>query len=258
MAPAVGLSAVLIVPLIAVSPHLERTAYRLTHDVATGSQALAPRALVTAIAPGLNLLPPEQVEALRDYQHALPYHPSMRDLHLGILPLMLAALGLGAAPTRRVLALGVLGVLGLFVAFGAHSAVRDWVYFLVPLGDSSRHSAQARLLTLFALCVLATHGLATLLPEKPEAQRREIVPGHILRGWFPSSRRSCSGGLVLCLGMALSQREASEISKATWNLLADEMILNALFLGLLGALVGWKKRTNTNQPTQPWCWGWSC
>jgi hypothetical protein len=83
--------------------------------------------------------------------------------YIGILTLLLAAVGLLRAPRRWAVFWGLLALLSLLYAMGHHTPVHRAGYELIPLLDRIREPARALFLTHLALAVLAGYGAAALV-----------------------------------------------------------------------------------------------
>ncbi|MFQ5343894.1 MAG: YfhO family protein, partial [Anaerolineae bacterium] len=100
--------------------------------------------------------------------------------YLGVLPLLLAAVGitvrrreqrLDPGQRRLVPFLAGLALLSLLVALGEHTPLHRWVYDLVPGFQNLRVPARFIYLTDFALAVLAAFGVDALLSLEAGSRR---------------------------------------------------------------------------------------
>ncbi|TET53943.1 MAG: hypothetical protein E3J64_02785, partial [Anaerolineales bacterium] len=96
-------------------------------------------------------------------------------LYVGVLPLMLALVGLRLRH-RLVPFLGMLGLGGLLVAFGSHGILHQLLYRFVPPFQTLR--APARVGFLFVLAAAALAGLAaSALGGSGEEERKQLLQG---------------------------------------------------------------------------------
>ena len=115
------------------------------------------------------LLEPAQLDAFlspsfADVQDGRPY--------IGILTLLLAAVGLFRAPRRSAVFWGLFVLVSVLYAMGHHAGVHRVGYELVPLLDKMREPVRALMLVHFGLAVLAGYGAAAL-SDRASSWRRE-------------------------------------------------------------------------------------
>lgn len=115
------------------------------------------------------LLEPDQLDAFvspkfDDVEDGRPY--------IGILTLILAAVGLVRAPRRWAVFWGGLVLVSVLYSMGHHAGVHRLGYELVPLLDKIREPVRALMMVHFGLAVLAGYGAAALA-DRASAWRRE-------------------------------------------------------------------------------------
>jgi hypothetical protein len=157
-----------VLPLLLEGPGFTDRAHPLARDVATGSNALGPMALVTAASPALAALPPARYWPATDVSSA--------SIYSGGLTLFLAVYALAARP-RDAWRWWLLGCAGVYLALALGSALplRGWLYDLVPPTRYFRHASLFRLPAVLALVLLALYGAADLFAATAPAGRRRMV-----------------------------------------------------------------------------------
>lgn len=144
------------------------------------------------------LLEPEQITAFvspsfAQVQDGRPY--------IGILTLLLAAVGLARMPRRWAVFWGGFLLLSLLYTMGHHAGVHRLAYELIPLLDKIREPVRALMLVHFALAVLAGYGAAALVEWRPRVRASTAVAaGLALAG---------AAALVVVLAKALDGRAPS-------------------------------------------------
>lgn len=96
-------------------------------------------------------------------------------LYLGVLPLMLAAVGAWVAPRRRRVALLACAMIFLILGLGKHTPLFRMIYDTIPFFDIFRGSSKNTLITLFCLVTLSAHGFEALFGERDERKRQFLV-----------------------------------------------------------------------------------
>ncbi|MDQ3934210.1 MAG: hypothetical protein M3340_06215, partial [Actinomycetota bacterium] len=102
-------------------------------------------------------------------------------LYIGVITLILAAVGLLRAPRRWAVFWAGLALLALLWSMGHHAGVHRVLYEVVPELDKIREAARGLMLTHFALAVLAGYGAAAL-SRSGEAWRPRPDAPRALRG----------------------------------------------------------------------------
>ncbi|MGH2594131.1 MAG: YfhO family protein [Anaerolineae bacterium] len=143
-------------------------------------------------------------------------------LYVGLLPLALAGLALGAARNRDKVFWVVLGSAGLLLSFGSNLAVFDPVYWFAPgyrlFRDQERHA----LIVALAMSVLAAYGADALLHSM---SRR-------MRAWLRGEMRWLAIGFVLLLiGLAVVSYLSWQGSSPGLPALPDRVALAVIALG---------------------------
>ncbi len=164
--------------------------------------------------------------------------------------LLLLGLAVAAWWTRRralVVALGLLAVLSLLVAFGRHAPfLYDLLYAYLPYFNKFRVPSMILILAAFAVAVLAGHGASALVQEQERSTRwRRGLPLAVMG----------SGLLILVLGgsgllegayqehlrdlaQAAGKTAAPVLLQAAWNLQrADLVRIGLVLLAAGGALL---------------------
>jgi hypothetical protein len=108
---------------------------------------------------------------LRDLiQMVLPGSVSLYSpLYVGILPLLLAGLGLAVRRDREPLFWGGLGLLALLLSFGGNTALYGLFYLVVPGFNLFQSQERAALVVSFSLALLAGFGCRALLADAPDS-----------------------------------------------------------------------------------------
>jgi len=135
----------------------------LARELVISSNALGPRALLTAFSPYLGSLPPALWPAT---------DISSADVYFGALPLFFAACALVSRP-RSGWRWWLLGMATFFfgLSVGPALPLRGWLYDLVPPTRFFRHPSAFRLPAIFALVALALEGARDLLERPRRAPR---------------------------------------------------------------------------------------
>lgn len=184
---------------------------RLTHLPAIG--ALAAGGMLLA---AVQLLPTLELAALSYRQGGVPLEealvhsvdrthvletvlptfwslPSQEILgYIGVVALPLVLAAVAVSPARRtVLALAGLAGLALVLSLGAYTPLYPWMHQWLPVFASFRAPGRWLLISTFALCGLAAHGLAALRPHPDPAVREARAVG------YGTAMALLAGGLVL-------------------------------------------------------------
>jgi hypothetical protein len=176
----IGLSALLLLPAYEMSQYTPRA--QLTYPEAA-RYSLHPAQLAGMLVP--------------DYfgrDPALHWGPwdRVETGYIGILPLLLAGIGMLCYPDqrRKLFYIGLVAV-ALILAMGGYSLPHGWLYALVPGFGQLRAPARFILLADFALAFLAAGGLNVLLhqPWQPGTRRR--------LGTFIATVTWIIGGLII-------------------------------------------------------------
>lgn len=93
-------------------------------------------------------------------------------IYLGMLPLIMAAVGAWIAPRRRAAALLFCAVLFAILGLGRHTPLFPLFYKCLPLFDKFRGPSKNMLIPLFCLVTLSAYGFDSLLAERDELKRR--------------------------------------------------------------------------------------
>lgn len=93
-------------------------------------------------------------------------------IYLGLLPLVMAAVGSWAAPRRRAVALLGCAFLFFMLGLGRHTPIFSVFYHLVPLFDKFRGPSKNMLIPLLCLVTLSAYGFHSLLAERDEVKLR--------------------------------------------------------------------------------------
>jgi hypothetical protein len=159
--------------------------------------------------------------------------------YVGVLTLVLAALGLAIRPTQSSRLLALVAALPLLLALGGATGLHALFYRFVPLFGSLRGPARAIVLADLALALLAGLGLSLLLGPMRRLERRafERAFGWIGRAWLFVLALVPFGLVMLVL-----LRENAALPRAT--AVAEGWVMLALWLGGALALlqarrVGW-------------------
>ena len=163
---AVFLAFTVAVAGISLIPNVEMSSQSLRESLSYADAArfsLAPAEMIGLFVPGLLGRGP-----------AIHWGPWERVEigYIGILPLILAALGLIWRRERTPRFFALLGLVSLVLAMGLYSVVHGWL-FLVPGYSQIRVPARFIFLLDFALAALAAYGFDALL--RPLSRRRRIA-----------------------------------------------------------------------------------
>lgn len=151
-------------------------------------------------------------------------------LYVGVLPLALAILALGAAVRDRVRSRdtwfwALAALIGLLISFGSQLALFDGFYWLMPGYRVFRNQERNALIVSWAVAVLAAYGADVLLHH---LSRR-------VRAWLRRELRWLTVGAVLlgCAAAVLTYLGTQSGSRA-W---ADQTTLAFIFLALAMAVL---------------------
>ncbi len=156
-----GLAAVALLPAYELSGWTPRATYDYQR---AGEYSLPPAGLIGLFVPSFFGRDPAK--------HWGPWE-RVEVGYLGILPLVLAVLGIGAG-IRRERMIGLLSLLAAFslvAALGAYSALYGYLYQLVPGLAGMRAPARFVFVFDFALAGLAAYGLQLLMQGAPAARQ---------------------------------------------------------------------------------------
>lgn len=204
----VGLAAVQLLPSLELSGETSRAG--LTWAEASGS-SFRPLWLLTAIVP-LYFSPhnPELYWATGD--------PAETNMYLGILPLVLAVVGVaraGRAERRLIGGILALGALFLILAFGSHGLIYRIVFEIVPGWDRVRRPGNFIALVTLALGLLAAFGVQSL-------EERRLANGvHSAR---VLTRVLLAAGGLLLAGIVVAWVRRSNATDPLWELRLDEIL----------------------------------
>lgn len=157
----IGLAAVALLPAYELSGWTPRATYDYQR---AGEYSLPPAGLIGLFVPSFFGRDPAK--------HWGPWE-RVEVGYLGILPLVLAALSIGAG-IRRERVVGLLGLLAAFslvAALGAYSALYGYMYQLVPGLAGMRAPARFVFVFDFAMAGLAAYGLQMLMQGAPAARQ---------------------------------------------------------------------------------------
>jgi hypothetical protein len=162
------------VSLVRESQGVSARAGPLPREVATGSNALHPLAVLTFASPYLTFL------KLLDQDRLWPYTDvTSGSIYAGAVVTWLAGVALVARPRDgwRWWLLGC-GVAGVLLALGQALPFRGWLYDLVPPSRYTRHASLFTgylILSASALAAVATRDLSVLAAEPPRSRARFLV-----------------------------------------------------------------------------------
>jgi hypothetical protein len=223
---AVFLAFTVAVAGISLIPNVEMSSQSLRESLSYADAArfsLAPAELIGLFVPGLLGRGP-----------AIHWGPWERVEigYIGILPLILAALGLIWRRERMPRFFALLGLVSFMLALGLYSVVNGWL-FLAPGYSQIRVPARFIFLLDFALAALAAYGFDALL--RPLTRRRRIA----LRSLVPVLAIALAGVLfvfapLMFVTMSLTQSQDVSIFNRAANGFNGVMLF-ALLLG--GSLV---------------------
>ncbi len=95
-------------------------------------------------------------------------------IYLGMLPLILAVAGAGAAPRRRSVALLACGGIFLIIGLGKYTPLFPLIYEYIPLFDVFRGPSKNTLITLFCLVTLSAYGFEALFSNANEPRQQRL------------------------------------------------------------------------------------
>lgn len=136
------------------------------------SYAFPPREIFTLLLPQFNGI-------LDHYwgQNPLKFHTE----YMGVVPLVLAAIGLGDHKRRRLaIALGVCAVLFLLFAWGGYSPLYRALFNVLPYLSKVRAMGMVFFLTAFPVCLLAGLGLERILSADVPIRTVAILAGCVI------------------------------------------------------------------------------
>ncbi|RME44956.1 MAG: hypothetical protein D6791_11945, partial [Chloroflexi bacterium] len=129
--------------------------------------------------------------------------------YLGVLPLLLTAVGLRRWREPLVSFLAGLALLSLLVALGENTPLHRWVYEFVPGFQNLRVPARFIYLMDFALAALAAMGLDTLL--RPKRSLKRVAGGVIIAGLLLGAAGAAAGYLLLGQYQPAPERAAASL-----------------------------------------------
>ena len=154
-------------------------------------------------------------------------------LYVGVLPLMLALLGLRLRH-RLVPFLGALGLGGLLVAFGSYGSAHQLLYRFLPLFQLMRAPARAGF--LFVLAAAAIAGLTvSAVGEAGEEERKKLLQG---LSWARVGAIVAVAAVIVAAGFGAFAwgREQNPAAARLWHQ-ANATALFAFYLLLAAALL---------------------
>jgi hypothetical protein len=169
---AIGLGLLAVAVQILPAQELASHSYRIFNDYSYATEfSMAPKFLLTYLYPS----------AFGTYAKPLPGGDNLSEYgcYIGILPLLLAFVGLGYAWQRRSrehLFFAILAIFALYMAMGYYTAVYRIAFSLFPVLKDFRVPARFLCLTTFAFSILAAYGLDCLF-EHP------VVASGLLKRW---------------------------------------------------------------------------
>ncbi len=171
--------------------------------------------------------------------------PAETNMYLGLLPLVLAVLGVARAGRRdRRLVGGILaaGAICLVLSFGSHALAYRLVYAVVPGFDHVRRPGNFIALVTLAIGLLAAFGVRSLEERQgAEGVRSARVFGRLL----------LAGGVLLVGGLALAALRRAGSDDAVWeerlHLIQEGLLVALVIVGAGFALV--RARVSLRLPT---------
>lgn len=180
-----GLAALTLLPAYELTGLTRRAALSYTD---ASLYSLPPAGLIGLVAPHLHGRSPAGFWA---------NWPRVEVGYLGVLPLVLATIGLTAG--RRALFWGLLALLGLLLALGPATPVHKLFYDWVPGMSQLRAPARLILLLDFGLAGLAALGLDRLLTLSGFAHARALR----LQAWLSKPRATAALGILVALALGV-------------------------------------------------------
>ena len=220
---AVGLAAPALLPSIEFTQHTVRAAYSYEQ---AAQYSLPPAQLIGLFVPGF---------FGRGPQNAWGPWARVEVGYIGILPILLALLGLVLRRDAPARFFGALALVGLALALGGYAILHGWLYQLVPGFGQLRAPARFIVLMDFALATLAAFGFDVLLRALPRASERAFkrivraAPFAFLLIALPAGALAYA---ILILGQGQDPVLFARIAHAT-NALAFFILLLALATALL-------------------------
>jgi hypothetical protein len=220
---AVGLAAPALLPSIEFTQHTVRAAYSYEQ---AAQYSLPPAQLIGLFVPGF---------FGRGPQNAWGPWARVEVGYIGILPILLALLGLVLRRDAPARFFGALALVGLALALGGYAILHGWLYELVPGFGQLRAPARFIVLMDFALATLAAFGFDVLLRALPRASERAFkrivraAPFAFLLIALPAGALAYA---ILILGQGQDPVLFARIAHAT-NALAFFILLLALATALL-------------------------
>ena len=219
---------------ISLIPNVEMSAQSLRDSLSYADAArfsLAPAEMIGLLVPGLLGRGP-----------AIHWGPWERVEigYVGILPLILAALGVAWHKPRMPRFFALLGMISFLLAMGLYGIVHGWL-FLVPGYSQIRVPARFVFLLDFAIAALAAYGFDTLLRPLARTQRREwralgrvlaLALGGALLVWAP----------LMFIAMSLTQSQDASIFNRAANGFNAVMLFALLLGGSLALLLARRAR----------------
>lgn len=137
----------------------------------SGFYSFPPENLLTLIAPGF--FGDRLLDQSRLYWGRASFWEMW--IYIGLLPLLMAVLGVWAAPRRRRIMLLSCAVIFMLVGLGKYTPLFPLLYNHLPLFDLFRGPSKYTLITLFCLVTLSAYGFESLFQESDPARRRQML-----------------------------------------------------------------------------------
>lgn len=135
--------------------------------------------------------------------------------YIGVVTLMLAAIGAVLGQGRRRHFFTVLAGVALLLAMGGYAVLHGWLYALIPGFNQMRAPARFILLLDFALAVLATAGLRVLLVPPTPAVRRRLARLVARMAWLVGGLLVVGGPLAYFALLVTQDRNPAIFNRAT-------------------------------------------
>lgn len=221
-------------------------------DYATG-WSLAPAELGTLV------LPAAAGFGKATYLGLMPFNDYPN--YLGFLLLVLALAGWWAGNRSLVVALAVMAVLAVFVAFGKYGfGLYEFLYGVLPYFNKFRIPSMVMVLVGFAVALLAVRGIAAWREGKVPCGRPLVLPAVLgligvvllLGGATGMARSGYEAGLT-SLAESAGRTAAKVLLEEAWNLHRASLVRSGLLL-LVAASALWfsSKHANFRQHGLAW------
>ncbi len=174
-----GIGAIQLLPSL---DFVSRSFRQETSAAFAGTFSFAPENLLTLIAPRFFGTTVDQALDTRYWGRNFFWEMW---LYIGILPLILAAVGAWSAPRRLRWPLLICGAAFLLIALGKHTLLFPLLYEHLPLFGIFRGPSKNSLVTLVCLVVLSAYGFQALFAEADERRRLQcrriaVIAGALL------------------------------------------------------------------------------